>query len=201
MSQNSGDEEEVAPIAAPVTPPGEGGSAGSEVGAGGTQAASPLKGKKRPRIDLDAEIAEANRLAEISRKMMKSAKVVQQNSRRQKARLLRKAGKLSAADLERIAVLKRCGLYAPEEEQEVDLEERMRLKKEEMQEKVSAAAARGTTKSLTAITNVKGAEEVMKAFVQKAQSGSSSGSREPPSAKQPVPKAKRLGPSSATRNR
>ena len=64
------------------------------------------------KIDLDEEIAEANKLAEASRKNLMSAKNVEKKSPRQKHKLVRKAGKLSAEDLERIAVLKRCGLYA-----------------------------------------------------------------------------------------
>ena len=73
------------------------------------------RASSRPKIDIDDEIIEANRLAEVSKRMMQAAKAAQRNSRRSKQRLVRKAGKLSAADLERIAVLKRCGLY-PEEE-------------------------------------------------------------------------------------
>ena len=65
----------------------------------------------RPKIDIDHEIDEANRMAEITKKMMLAAKAAQRNSRRAKQRLVRRAGKLSAADLERLAVLKRCGLY------------------------------------------------------------------------------------------
>ena len=74
------------------------------------------KASARPKIDIDHEIIEANRLADVTRRMMQAAKAAQRNSRRTKQRLVRKAGKLSAADLERIAVLKRCGLYADEED-------------------------------------------------------------------------------------
>ena len=70
----------------------------------------PKKGS-RPKIDIDDEIQEANRLAEVTKRMMQAAKAAQRNSRRTKQRLVRKAGKLSAADLERIATLKRCGLF------------------------------------------------------------------------------------------
>ena len=70
----------------------------------------PKKGS-RPKIDIDDEIDEANRLAEVTKKMMQAAKAAQRNSRRTKQRLVRKAGKLSPADLERIATLKRCGLF------------------------------------------------------------------------------------------
>ena len=74
------------------------------------------KAASRPKIDIDDEITEANRLAEITRPMMQAAKAAQRNSRRCKQRLVRKAGKLSAGDLERIAVLKRCGLFLEDEE-------------------------------------------------------------------------------------
>ena len=70
----------------------------------------------RPRIDLDEQITQANKLAEVSKKMLSAAKTAQRNQKKQKQRLIRKAGKLSAEDLERIAVLKRCGLYADEAE-------------------------------------------------------------------------------------
>ena len=68
------------------------------------------KASARPKIDIDDEISEANRLAEVTKRMLSAAKAAQRNSRRTKQRLVRKAGKLSAADLERIAVLKRCAL-------------------------------------------------------------------------------------------
>ena len=77
----------------------------------------PKKGS-RPKIDIDDEIDEANRLAEVTKKMMQAAKSAQRNSRRVKQRLVRKAGKLSASDLERIATLKRCGLFVPDPTEE-----------------------------------------------------------------------------------
>ena len=70
----------------------------------------------RPRIDLDEQISQANKLAEVSKKLLSAAKTAQKNQKKQKQRLIRKAGKLSAQDLERIAVLKRCGLYADDED-------------------------------------------------------------------------------------
>ena len=70
----------------------------------------PSKGS-RPKIDIDDEIEQANRMAEVTKKMMLAARAAQRNSRRAKQRLVRRAGKLSPADLERLAVLKRCGLY------------------------------------------------------------------------------------------
>ena len=77
----------------------------------------PKKGS-RPKIDIDEEIEEANRLAEVTRKIMQAAKAAQRNSRRTKQRLVRKAGKLSPGDLERIATLKRCGLFVAEPAEE-----------------------------------------------------------------------------------
>ena len=70
----------------------------------------------RPRIDLDEQIAHANKLADVSKKMLVAAKSAQKAQKKQKQRLIRKAGKLSAEDLERMAVLKRCGLYAEDGE-------------------------------------------------------------------------------------
>ena len=70
------------------------------------------RGAARPAIDLDQEIEEANMLASMSRKLMQAAKSIEKNNKKSKSRLIRKAGKLSPEDLERIAVLKRCGLYA-----------------------------------------------------------------------------------------
>jgi len=69
------------------------------------------KAKARPRIDIDDQIEEANRVALMMRKLATAAKSMQKNGKMVKQRLMKKAGKLSAADLERIAVLKRCGLF------------------------------------------------------------------------------------------
>ena len=60
---------------------------------------------------MDDEIRRANDLAAMSRKMLMAAKHASRNSKKAKQRLIKKAGKLSPEDLERIAVLKRCGLY------------------------------------------------------------------------------------------
>lgn len=72
------------------------------------------RGVQRPRIDIDDQIEEANRLATVMKKLSHAAKMAERNGQRVKQRLVRKAGKLSPEDLERIAVLKRCGLL-PEE--------------------------------------------------------------------------------------
>ena len=79
---------------------------------------SPQKKKAlRPKIDLDDEIRRANDLAAMSRKMLQAARNVSRNNRKAKQRLIKKAGKLSPEDLERIAVLKRCGMFDEDEEE------------------------------------------------------------------------------------
>ena len=79
---------------------------------GKAKARGRAKPAARPQIDLDKEIAEANTLATMSRKLMVAARSIERNNKKSKSRLIRKATKLSAEDLERIAVLKRCGLYS-----------------------------------------------------------------------------------------
>ena len=99
------------------------GSSSSAPSGPGTPVASPkalaaggrIKGeKKKPQIDIDYEIQEANRLAELFKKMQKASKVAARNSGRQRQRLVRKAQKLSEQDLMRLAVIKRCGMFAPD---------------------------------------------------------------------------------------
>jgi hypothetical protein len=68
------------------------------------------KRPKRPRIDIDEQIAEANRLAAMLKKVQQSARNIKKSGQRTKKRLLAKAGRLSGDDLERISVIKRCGL-------------------------------------------------------------------------------------------
>ena len=83
---------------------------------GKAKAAAKGKARARPELDLDKEISEANLLANMSRKLMNAAKNLERSNKRSKSRLIRKAGKLTAEDLERIAVLKRCGLYAEDDD-------------------------------------------------------------------------------------
>lgn len=64
----------------------------------------------RPKIDIDDEIQEANRLADLFRRMQAASKVAARNAHRSKQRLMKKASKLSQTDLLRMATLKRCGL-------------------------------------------------------------------------------------------
>ena len=81
--------------------------------------ASPKsKRAARPKIDLGAEIRRANDLAAMSRKMLLAARNSSRNNRKAKQRVIKKAGKLSPEDLERIAVLKRCGLFVDEGDDE-----------------------------------------------------------------------------------
>ena len=68
--------------------------------------------KKRPRkpaIDLDNAIRDAAAAMKAAQKKVQEAKTQARNERRKKQRLLKKAASLNAEDLERIAVLKRCG--------------------------------------------------------------------------------------------
>ena len=96
---------------------GEGGAAEQSPRPAGKSKGRPKAGT-RPKVDIDDEITEANRLAEVTKRMMQAAKAAQKNFKRQKQRLVRKAGKLSASDLERIAVLKRCGLFVDQTDAE-----------------------------------------------------------------------------------
>ena len=72
----------------------------------------------RPRIDIDDEIESANELSVLMKKISHAAKISQRNSVRSKARLVKKCAKMSVQDLERLAVLKRCGLLVGEEPQD-----------------------------------------------------------------------------------
>ena len=79
-------------------------------------AGAPLSGQpgakaraKRPCIDLDDSIAQARAAMTKAMKDVQEARRVARNERRKKQRVVKKAGILSAEDLERIAVLKRCG--------------------------------------------------------------------------------------------
>jgi hypothetical protein len=73
-----------------------------------------ISGKMRARIDIDDEIEEAFAISDMLKKVQKRAKSMQKSSKKAKQRLVMKASKLRAEDLERIAVLKRCGLFATE---------------------------------------------------------------------------------------
>ena len=96
------------PEPTPSVPPGQRSAAWKM---GDSEPQRPVqKRAKRPRIDIDAQIAEANRLAALLKKVQQSARAIKKSGQRTKKRLLAKAGRLSGDDLERIAVIKRCGL-------------------------------------------------------------------------------------------
>lgn len=67
----------------------------------------------RPKIDIDAKIQDLSKDIFAAQKLLKDAKTHQRNERRKKQRLVKKAATLSSTDLERIAVIKRCGLWEP----------------------------------------------------------------------------------------
>ena len=96
------------PMAAMAAPASSGQSASS---AQAPAEEEPKKGRtKRPRIDLDDSISQAKKAMKEAQKSVAEARKIGRNERRKKQRLLKKAIGLSAEDLERIAVLKRCGL-------------------------------------------------------------------------------------------
>ena len=71
---------------------------------------------ERPEIDLDANIRDARATIQRAQAALSQARQQAKADRRKKARLIRKACHLSPADLERIAVLKRCGFSGAERE-------------------------------------------------------------------------------------
>lgn len=75
--------------------------------------AGKRKRAHRPPIDIDAKIKDLSKDIEAAQKLLRETKTSQRNERRKKKRLMAKAATLSSVDLERIAVLKRCGLYDP----------------------------------------------------------------------------------------
>ena len=96
------------PTASPGTP--NPGSLGCAAAAG-----SPLKRKRapRPKIDIDAKITDLSVDIAKAQKLLKETKTLQRNERRKKQRLVKKAAGLSSMDLDRIAVIKRCGMWDP----------------------------------------------------------------------------------------
>ena len=71
----------------------------------------------RPKIDLDESIRLAKERVECAKKAISEARTQARNDRRKKARLVKKASALSDADLDRIKVLKRCGLSLPHDDE------------------------------------------------------------------------------------
>jgi len=84
--------------------------------AGAAGEATTVKKRQRkihPSIDLDTTIEKARRAVIDAQRAMREARQTAKNERRRRARLIRKAATLSAKDLDRIAVLKRCGMWDP----------------------------------------------------------------------------------------
>ena len=76
---------------------------------------TPPKASKRKhaKIDLDDNIAAAAAKVKEAKANYKKAQLDTRNERRKKTRIVKKAAQLSCEDLERIAVLKRVGLWNP----------------------------------------------------------------------------------------
>ena len=70
----------------------------------------PKRRRQKPVIDLDDHIRKAQEAIKVARKQVQQARVQAKLEKRKKQRLVRKASNLNVEDLERIAVLKRCGL-------------------------------------------------------------------------------------------
>ena len=160
-----------------------------------------------PRIDLDEEIAEANRLAVVSRKMLSAAKTSQKNNKKYKQRLIKKAGKLSADDLERIAVLKRCGLYGDDhgdsEGQSQDPSAGSSTTAPNPPQKVGKGTLRGTLASIDGCEQFlaqvgRGASAGVSAAAASGSSdaASAASSARPKNTSIELPRGSRLGPSS-----
>ena len=67
----------------------------------------------RPRIDLDETIEKAQTAFREAQKAMTKARAEARYEKRKKAQIYKKCSQLSAQDLERIAVLKRSGMWDP----------------------------------------------------------------------------------------
>jgi hypothetical protein len=78
-------------------------------------AGTPEKRKRpaRPKIDIDARSTDLAKDILAAQKLLKETKTSQRNERRKKQRLIKKAAGLRSTDLERIAVIRRCGLWEP----------------------------------------------------------------------------------------
>lgn len=100
--------------AEPTTAPSKRLASPAAVAEGGGEKKGRKANKVRPRIDIDDDIQSANELSTIMKKLAHAAKMEQRNAARCKARLLKKCAKVSAQDLERLSILKRCGLLAEE---------------------------------------------------------------------------------------
>jgi len=77
---------------------------------------TPTKRRRPGRIDIDLAMEMERAAAARAMKVVMEAKKQERNLKRRRQRLLKKASGLSAEDLERIALLKRCGLQPGGEE-------------------------------------------------------------------------------------
>lgn len=71
------------------------------------------KRQRAPKIDIDKTIATFAATVKEQKKLAAEAHRLMRNEKRKKQRLVKKAATLSSEDLQRIALLKRCGLYVP----------------------------------------------------------------------------------------
>ena len=98
---------------AAAAPPGSATTGGRGRAAGNPTPKARGRRKDRPAIDLDTTIEQAHQAAKDAAKALTKARAEARAERKRRARLIRKAGQLSPADLERIAVLKRTGWWDP----------------------------------------------------------------------------------------
>lgn len=71
------------------------------------------KRSRPPKIDIDARIASYVTERKQAERVLAAASAKAKAEKRKKRRLVKKASMMTADDLERIAVLKRCGLWDP----------------------------------------------------------------------------------------
>lgn len=69
--------------------------------------------KEHPPIDIDKTIADAREAVKAAQRAMTEARALARNERRKRARLIKKAAQLSPQDLDRLAILKKCGVWDP----------------------------------------------------------------------------------------
>ena len=100
---------DVASGSAPATPASQADGAAAE-----PSSVRKRRFVERPEIDLDANIRDARATIKGAKAALTQAKQQAKADRRKRARLIKKACHLSPADLDRIAVLKRCGFSGAE---------------------------------------------------------------------------------------
>lgn len=88
-------------------------AAAAALAAAPAETPSPRKRRQTPKIDIDAAIARHMAEVKEAAKLVHEARKHARNEKRKKQRLMKKAASLTPEDLERIAVLKRCGLWQP----------------------------------------------------------------------------------------